>query len=156
MELIDLARLYAIVRDFSADRILLKELSGIADNALTLDNAITIYDQNAKTVHRFKYPGESVCSEAVSLVQAHTFYVVNTPAFLAISQRGLVTMLKDNNLFIKEKDLYYAVMRWIEAESRGKKAEKTGLTLEMRQARFAHFKPLIRFSTMTVNEVVKE
>lgn len=150
VELTDLGNLYILVRDFGADRSLLKELSSIADNALTLDNAMTIYTEDAKTTHRFKHPAESLCPEVVQLVQAHTFYVVNTPAFLQIGQRGLLALLKDHNLFIKEKDLYYAVMRWIEADLRRKKTEPT---LEKRRTRFAPFKPFVRFCTMTANEV---
>lgn len=150
MELTDLGNLYMMARDFRVDQSLLQELSAIADSALTLDNSMTIFDQNAKTLHRFKHPGESLCAEVVPLVQAHTFYVVNTPAFLQIGQRGLVALLKNDCLFILEKDLYYAVMKWIDSDLKRKKLDQT---LENRRNRFAPFKPFVRFSTMTASEV---
>lgn len=112
-----MASLYKTGRDFGVDSSVLQELSSFANNALTLDNAITIYDQRAKIVEENKQdPSESLCLNVVPLVQVHAFYVVNTSAFLQISLRGLFALLVDSNLFIKEKDLYFAVMRWIEAD----------------------------------------
>lgn len=66
------------MHDFCPNRSILQELTSIAESALTLDNAMTIYYQNARTIHRLKHPGESLCPEVVPLVQAHTFYLLNT------------------------------------------------------------------------------
>ena len=96
----------------------------------------------------------SVCdpkiSEVTGIINLHAHLAVQSKEFLKIGKSTLIRLLKSDQLFIQEKDLYYAVMRWVNSELHRQGLEPN---LDNKSKLFNEFKSLIRFPIMSKHQV---
>jgi len=121
------------------------ELLNCADDQLRILNSIILYDQYLKL-------GEVVTSklsEVVDIVCIHAHLAFLDDAFTKISESTLINLLNMDRLLISEKDVWYAVLRWIKAKLVRDKLEDN---LVNRLAIFNPIKNLIRFPTMSYEQ----
>lgn len=101
-----------------------------------------IYDQYLKI-------GNSVSQyvdKVLELVSLHADIAFRSKWFTKISKETLIKLLENDSLFIKEKDLYYACLKWINAQLID---EKKKLIPKNQQLLFNEIKNLIRFPIMS-------
>ena len=117
-----------------------------ADSKVSINNSTILLDQYCKIA--------GVCEEKISevtgIINLHTHLAVQSKEFLKIDKCTLIRLLKSDQLFIQEKDLYYAVIRWINAELHRQGREPS---LENKSELFSEFKNLIRFPIMSKHQV---
>lgn len=118
-----------------------------ADHQLSIDNSTILLDQYCKI-------GEDVLDEKIKevtgVINLHAFLAVDSSEFLNISKSTLIRLLKSDQLFIQEKDLYFAVLRWMNGELQRQDLEAN---LRNKSKLFSTFKSLIRFPIMTKHQV---
>ena len=117
-----------------------------ADSKVSIDNSTILLDQYSKIA---TVPEEKI-DELIGIIALHTLLAVQSKQFLQIDQSTLVQLLKCDKLFIQEKDLYYAVMSWINAKLDRQDLEAN---VENKSKLFNEFKYLIRFPIMTKHQV---
>ena len=117
-----------------------------ADSKLSIDNSTIILDQYWKIAS----VSEQKIGELIGIINLHAHLAFQSKQFLQIGKSSLIRLLKSDQLFIQEKDLYYAVMRWIHSE-----LDRQGLeaNLANKSKLFDEFKHLIRFPIMTKHQV---
>lgn len=118
------------------------KLLRFTDKHMLPDNAITIFDQYMKLGDLI----DAKVDDVAGVINLHTYIAVQSPGFANIGKETLVLLLESNELFVKEKDLYYATLRWVRAELLRQKKE---VTLENKRRLFNEFKHLIRFPIMS-------
>lgn len=118
------------------------KLLKFTDKHMLPDNAITIFDQYLKLGDLI----ETKVDDVAGVINLHTYIAIQSSGFANIGKETLVLLLESNQLFVKEKDLYYATLKWVRAELMRQKLE---VTLENKRRLFSEFKHLIRFPIMS-------
>lgn len=111
-------------------------------NNLSIAKCVMLYDQFLKLENLESQHLDKV----IEFVSLHADLVFRTKIFLSIEKQTLIKLIENDSLFIKEKDLYYAVLDWIDADLQRNNKQ---LSLDNKMNLFNHFKHLIRFTLMS-------
>ena len=145
LELAHLHSTYSAAQHFDLSDVC-NALLEYADSKVSIDNSTILLDQYSKIA---TVPNEKI-DELIGIFGLHAHLAIHSKMFLQIGKSTLVQLLKSEKLFIQEKDLYYAVMRWINAELNRQGLE---VNVENKSKLFDEFKHLIRFPIMTKHQV---
>ena len=110
-DLADLSSTYFAAKQYSIND-LCSDLLNLADEELKIFTSTVIYDQYLKL-------GDLVSNrleEVVGIINLHAFLAFLDKNFTKISLETLIKLLESDQLFIREKDVYYACMAWMQAE----------------------------------------
>ncbi len=109
--------------------------------------AVMIFDQMIES-NRIGLPIEDVAS----CVQSNCEDIFNNELHIELSEKVLMAILNIKSLYISEIDVLKAISKWIEAKLKkeGLAANRTNL-----QEAFVPFKPLVRFTDLTVNDFIE-
>jgi len=120
------------------------KLIALAYEKINIYNCALIYDQF------LKLPADLIKEEylnkLIKIICLNGDLVFKSRLFFKIGKETLMKLLENDSLFIQEKDVYYGVIDWIEAEL----IRQTRMTSVKNQLTlFKDLKPLIRFPLLT-------
>lgn len=144
-DLSDLSSTYMVAKTYSIDD-LCDRLLEYADKELqSIYTSTLVYDQYL----RLGDLASSRLDEALAIINVHAYLAFLHPSFTEISKSTLIKLLQSDQLFIREKDIYYASIRWIRAELARNRLEEN---FENKLTLFNSIMHLIRFPIMTEHQ----
>ena len=131
-----------LANQYSIEDLSTKLLKSCHEN-LTIYNCALIYDQYLKLGDMI---GGEYLDKVVEVINLNADLVFKSNMFSMIGKETLIKLLESDSLFIKEKDVFYGVVDWINAEL---SRQKLKINLNNQSKLFNEFKKLIRFPLMS-------
>jgi hypothetical protein len=112
------------------------------ENDIKIENACQMFEAGPRLV------GDA--SFGLNFIEENTKAVIESRGFTELSEARIVILLEDDNLRVKESDLFQALMRWGKAELKRVKAKDKDSKIDL-QTVLARSVKLIRFPLFSVN-----
>ena len=124
---------------------LCEKLLALCESALSIENALIIYDQLLSMESRIPTGQFGRLSLLVlDILKMHTFLAFQSSSFTQIREETLIQLLNADFLFMKEIEIFDAAVRWVAAAD--------GKSIADKRTTLRSIKQLIRFPLMSESQ----